>query len=778
MATLWLAGPASAGEQGRPDACFAALRATSMQRLLDVDQLQALKRACDEGATLTQPELDAIARASATAAKAREEARTKRWSTMVVSGGISMGAWQAGFITVATRYLAVKHPELVPGIWAGASAGSVNAFLGGMLGCEKPGHYLLQEAPMWQVWVEGLGLEDLLATHGQADHLFRDAHMGALLARVGETMEGRAYREGCRFAIGMTVTNLSGRRIAVDRVGLTRVTEKIVLQVEPSRGRIGIRLPFVDQMQPAPPAGVAHLSVGADEAALQSVPGQACPTPGGEVSLADTMTLVRASGAFPLAFPPVETTLWTRTDSDGTACKERWKRHRVQLVDGGLLNNNPLDLAQRMVSAWRTSEGKRLAPFTNHVYLDQDIVSWTWRRPCTGAGKRGPLMEAYGQHAGTLLSAAGGSAVLSAIEATPSLSGTLRVPIRDRVAASEFRFSMMGFFDRRFREHDFYLGLLAGASWAAERSGAPSPSIDDVLAAIELDRKARTRVAWMRDPCGVMKRPPAGVTEEDRQLLKLGCALQGMTATAEAGKLRQDDAQTFLNALEAQGYAFGAGPMQGERVRGGMRALSPVRRALGRATGGILDAQRFLGQVLIQPTDAFVDDWLTYRLPGWTLTAVHSAQRGLAFGIERSILGLGTRDEEGHLTSRHDLRWGLAVTGGGVSRLEEALRGSRYGVWRWWWRLGGRAEVLVAHTFDGASGALFRLLWGAGYGVGKVRGVEDYTQRLDLRLGFTVLDLLWIGTDLPLLSSIGGDWLGPGDSVHDWSLSVGVRWRL
>ena len=649
---------------------------------------------------------DALALATATEQSA---------PALVVSGGISLGAYQAGFISTLVRFWSVARRDgaaaglgdPTPRVWTGASAGAVNALLGGLASCdpafEQP-RWAPEDSLFWTVWVKQLDADALLpwSDDDRSNHLFSAPHMRRTLALIQEQAEGTRFREGCSFAFGLTVTNLRGREVPFgwggpdSKARLTRVTEKLVVQVLAREGgKLTARLPFREGAPRATPPYLAR----AEEARLHDPALGVRPDDeeGGQtVSLENLLLTPQASGAFPLAFPPVAT--------DVSFFDEvRWgPLETLKLVDGGFLNNNPLDLAVRLGARWVEEDG-RVGPAFNRarfpvVYLDQDVVDWKWARPAAPpAHSLSPLEETYFQHVGRLMTAAQDSVVLDTLEHDPNLSGRIKIPRRSFVLPSEYRFAMLGFFDRRFRQHDFYRGMQDAirflstqlTSTRAVESLVPRVP-EEPLAAREQRIREVLGIASEGFQCvadGACETPGA-----DGELAKLRTATDALTRVAKGepprkgdadsqltalwtrGKgLRRDDVDVLLLALGKLGYQYSEGVLGVATATGTRNDLLPARERVGRAFHDLVSHQRSGLRMALRPAGAaFLDDWLTYTPPRRALTFHLSRQRGLAVGWEEPLSSLAyeERREDG-VYDRSEWRLGVAVSGLGVRDMDQ-----------------------------------------------------------------------------------------------------------
>jgi len=376
---------------------------------------------------------------------AAEEAPTP--VALVVSGGVSLGSYQAGFLyylTEATR----RHPERLDlSVLTGTSAGSINAFLTAVASC-RPGVADPRESLFYETWMP-VGFDDLFqpdeATAVSA--LSRSAFDPAVAA-LREEFE-RGLREGCERTLGFTTTRVTPHRTALDVLSeIPRSEERFSVVME---GRGYGRPPSLrslvlpDHRLPQP---VLPLADAADPFGV-------------------LLDVVYASSAFPLAFSPVEVAFCsTRGVVDDVPPCPPDEIERVELVDGALFDNTPLRLAVELSRA-------RGLPPGPLALLPTDALAWP--RPSSGMADPGAaggtlgLIQEIGQG---FVETAQQSELRVVVEQYPDVYERLFILRGVLPSHSESLFAFAGFFEQGFREADFYQGMAAAhlAIRDAERS--------------------------------------------------------------------------------------------------------------------------------------------------------------------------------------------------------------------------------------------------------------------------------------------------------------------
>jgi hypothetical protein len=276
-----------------------------------------------------------------------------------------------------------------------------------------------------------------------------------------------AAPEGCAIPVGVTITRVAPESVAISR-DLYALTQRAAAVVVLSHQ--GRTLEFR-----APPPRV--LSSGALGAMV------VLPECNDVVDRHNVFSLVEASAAFPGAFAPV----WLkRATSGGSACG-RLPHDSALFSDGGLFDNNPIDLAAAIYdeAIWqnlRTPDADALL-----VFIDPDRLRGRLARAKTRQEKPPPATAGIA----ALLDLFAG-AVPAARQYELQAFGRLlaRAPgvfARENIKSTDRAFLVVGqqlgsfaaFLGRPFREHDFYLGIYDALAFFAGEAcrGAPADSL-------------------------------------------------------------------------------------------------------------------------------------------------------------------------------------------------------------------------------------------------------------------------------------------------------------
>jgi len=261
------------------------------------------------------------AEAAAPAPSGDEDRRTVDMA-MVISGGVSLGAYEAGYNWATIRMLSLLragdlpvHPVLRS--VAGASAGSINALLSAMYWCQDPGekeHNLIEDNLFFDTWVE-LGLEDLLVPPDDTENrstLFSRRVLEKKADAIIRHLYRPLFRDGCEVALGFAVTKAVPIEEEFQRIPIRNQAFSIPLTLKIKKRRAV----FENREIPV-----------TDDLFLMQIPGIS-------KERKKIKRLLFASSAFPGAFTQVR-------------MRYRYKGRVGEgyFIDGGVYNNTPLDLA-------------------------------------------------------------------------------------------------------------------------------------------------------------------------------------------------------------------------------------------------------------------------------------------------------------------------------------------------------------------------------------------------------------------------------------------------
>jgi len=241
--------------------------------------------------------------------------------SLVISGGVSLGAYEAGYNWAMVKMLSkmkthgkLDEPELHS--IAGASAGSINALLSAMYWCQKdtiPLKNSIDDNLFYETWVN-LGIEDLLITGKDPKNkstLFTQDGLEKKGVKILEHLNKPIYRKGCEVPLGVSVTKATPIIEELQGIKIKNQHFSVPFTFREKNGKAII------ENRKMPPSTDFYMSI-----------------PGIEKDQQKLMYVLFASGAFPGAFQQVklEYTYKNKTQSH-------------YFIDGGAYDNIPLQLA-------------------------------------------------------------------------------------------------------------------------------------------------------------------------------------------------------------------------------------------------------------------------------------------------------------------------------------------------------------------------------------------------------------------------------------------------
>lgn len=396
--------------------------------------------------------------------------------SLTISGGVSLGSYEAGFLYYALE-TAKRNPKLFDlRLATGASAGSINALLSVMSACSE-----LDPSPsqslFYSTWVT-VGFRELFVPRDStALGIFSRRHLSRRVERLEERFR-QGLSEACDAVLGVSVTRLEpkGGGQAHNPLSPPRVEERFALRV---RGRGPGREPeLTNYVDPNYRFGQPML-----------------PENGGrQVAFSSLRDLLYASSAFPIAFPPVRLAHCVSdagvAGGRGPSCPPA-KAERDLFLDGGVFDNQPLRFAARLAGAglrdaggatsWEASpslDAFRLPDRSLFVHFSPDTTDY----PLPEASSQGrtydsalDLVENFFEH---FVVTARSKELSVLFEERPELRSRVVPARRHFPTVSGLLAAFFGFFERDFREFDFYLGMYDARRFYADEVrvlDGPSP---------------------------------------------------------------------------------------------------------------------------------------------------------------------------------------------------------------------------------------------------------------------------------------------------------------
>lgn len=247
--------------------------------------------------------------------------RLKVDASMVISGGVSLGAYEAGYNWALIKMLTTvkeKSPLVDPELRsiAGASAGSINALLSAMYWCQKetvPLKNSVDDNLFYETWVN-LGIEDLTIRNQDPENtssLFSQKGLRAKGDKIIEHLKKPIFKKNCEVPLGIAVTKVKPIVEKISGINVKNQNFSVPLSFKEKNGQ------GIVENKVLPPSTDFYLSI-----------------PGIEKDRKKVIDLLIASAAFPGAFQQVKLNYGYKG-----------KVYSHYFIDGGLYDNVPLDLA-------------------------------------------------------------------------------------------------------------------------------------------------------------------------------------------------------------------------------------------------------------------------------------------------------------------------------------------------------------------------------------------------------------------------------------------------
>ena len=246
--------------------------------------------------------------------------------SMVISGGVSLGAYESGYNWAMIKMLnkvredsKLVKPDLRS--VAGASAGSINALLSAMYWCQDDSISLPKDIKLndvdnnlfYETWVN-LGIDDLVIKGEDPDNkstLFTRKGLEKKAAEIIKHLEKPIYRKNCEVPIGVSVTKATPIVETVQGIKIKNQHFSIPLTLKERNGKA------IVTNRSMPPSTDFYISI-----------------PSIEKDKSKLIDVLFASAAFPGAFQQVKLKY---------TYKGKTRSH--YFIDGGAYDNIPLQLA-------------------------------------------------------------------------------------------------------------------------------------------------------------------------------------------------------------------------------------------------------------------------------------------------------------------------------------------------------------------------------------------------------------------------------------------------
>lgn len=314
-------------------------------------------------------------------------------SALVISGGISLGNYEAGLNYIIAEFSGTKlHTANLPElkVITGSSAGAINALATAIHTCLKPEERKngLFNNIFRDIWID-VDLENLLPKefstyqnlflggvepYGKAseipDGVFSRHPFSSVIENMRILVDTKEFRDDCNLIVGVMVTKPNPEKVNL------QLSNGTIKEIDTQSFAIPIRVFKQKGKQ-----GLTFAPVSTEELREVNLRGKTrryinLPSKDNEISFESIIRAVLASSAFPAAFGPVRlgychNNLKEQPTSSDKYCAKEEKYETGMFIDGGYFNNVPIGLAAELMSL---DSDKALKKNQNFYYLDPDNI--------------------------------------------------------------------------------------------------------------------------------------------------------------------------------------------------------------------------------------------------------------------------------------------------------------------------------------------------------------------------------------------------------------------
>lgn len=385
--------------------------------------------------------------------------------SVTVSGGVSLGAYQAGYLYYLAQ-VARANPEVIDvKLASGSSAGMINALLLVMaIGATKD--EAPDESALYRVWTRST-FDDLFDVENAPPLALSSRRELEKTVQMLEDEWVRGLSGELDMVLGAAATRLTSRQVEVsDGFSVPKQEEKFALRIRgQGQGRAPLLENYVDPTHGA-------------EQPLLPLSGDSGQMPHARADFDVLRRLLFASSAIPIFFVP-ETIAYCLTEPDSPLPSAQCTKptHEAPFIDGALADKQPLRLAYQLVAAgletmpdgattWReTPWGGKVELPDSAYFLVLDPVRPTYPVSVQDSEAEATLEQAvyffaeWGRFLKEYVAAARNKEVATLHEENPTVGDRLLIATSDFPLASSPLLNFFGFFDRKLRVFDFYLGM-------------------------------------------------------------------------------------------------------------------------------------------------------------------------------------------------------------------------------------------------------------------------------------------------------------------------------
>jgi predicted acylesterase/phospholipase RssA len=417
---------------------------------------------------------------------------------ITVSGGVSLGAYQAGYLYYLTETAKLNPRLLDIRLVTGASAGMINALLT-LLAMGERGAVEPEDSLFYRVW-NRMRYDEFLDVERAPPKALSSRAVLEEIADDIESVWNAGLSTDLDMVLGAATTRLKMHKVEVgEGISVPTQQENFVFRVQ---GRGAGKEPalsnYVDKTyglkQPLLPF------LGPDE-----------KNPGGRTNFSVVRQILFASSAIPIVFLPQEIEYCT-TDPKGTTdaiasalkdCPE--PKYSDLFVDGAIVDRKPLRLAHRIArSGLQQTEAGTTEWLDNPDVKDgrlPDDVLFLYIDPSTPTYPEEPrdemdeemmdqaerLFRTAGELFKAVFTSTRGKELYTLLEEHPEVTERILMARHDLPTMSGLMVNFFGFFDREIRKFDFYLGMRDARQFVEKNLGSKMRRLAKPDQSVEVD---------------------------------------------------------------------------------------------------------------------------------------------------------------------------------------------------------------------------------------------------------------------------------------------------
>jgi predicted acylesterase/phospholipase RssA len=358
--------------------------------------------------------------------KAQAEPKTPPALLITMSGGVSLGSYEAGFMHYLIEANKKNHLYTLP-VMTGASAGAINSFLSAASQCsmEIPNY---EDSLLWKFWIP-IGLNVLSKSRTTNPHaLFSREVIEGKIAEVRTALQNSSGT--CDTLLGISITRKEPVAVRLSpNLTVPRLSEMVAFRLKskpqslrnaliPDGKSLQILLPFAGQF---------------------------------DKDFELVVDALAASAAFPLAFEPVTIPYCERTSASQVNCSPK-QILSSEFIDGGIYDNQPMKAAVAIAKG-------RYGDHTPLVLLDPTLYDYSRDDAAEAESWSQPLISYAGALGNSLIQSARNTQIMRLAEERPDISKRILHSTSNLPLNGSGLYAFMGFFEKDFRKSDFIYGM-------------------------------------------------------------------------------------------------------------------------------------------------------------------------------------------------------------------------------------------------------------------------------------------------------------------------------